>query len=1177
MKLKELFSQDINRPIETVIKADDQEHILQEVNEYVVTKEVTKKIADFFEAYNNYYGANGVWISGFFGSGKSHLLKILSYVLENKEYNGFKLGELFAKKIIEDEMLRGDILSATRIPSESILFNIDQQAQITSKGEEDAILSVFYRVFYDHMGYFGAQRHVAEFEHWLDQEKVYRRFREDYETLTGEPWLSARTKYFVPKVINAVTEVLSGIFNEPASEYKCILDTLRKDMVTSVDDFAAKIAAYLKSKPVGFRLNFFVDEVGQYISDNSRLMLNLQTIAETLATRTKGASWVLVTSQEDMQSVIGDMNKRQQNDFSRIQARFKIKIPLTSANVDEVIEKRLLNKKPEQQEKLYSVWRKEQANLETLLSFTQLGIQFRGFRDELDFSWKYPFLPYQFDLFQQCIRALSDHNAFQGRHASVGERSMLGVFQEVLKALGEKETGQLVSFDMLFDGLRSTLRGNIQNTINLAEKQLDNQFAIRVLKALFLVKYYQPFKTTARNVSVLMLENINMDLQKHEKAVKEALALLEQQIYINRNGDIFEFLTDEEKDIEKEIVNTDIDSQAVTQLIKDNIFDKIIRDSRIKYLEYKAEYEFTSKVDGIIFGKEKELTIEILTPNSDDYGEEDKYKARTMGYSTLVLFVLPPTDRLLQDLRLYLKTEKYIKQANVTGNENYRRILFDKSQQNIERGKIIELQLRQQLGEADVYLNGIKYITASAADGKNKIFNVFQDLVRLAYPNLKMLGSVVFSENTIRDAIRSSDTELWAGADANLSQAENEIVSLVSRRKMQMERTSLSDLRDHFIKKPYGWYPNAIWTITAMVFKRGKLEAQEDSNILSEEEFLSALFNNRRYSNVLLMPLAGVNPIIVKHLKEVYQEAFDESCPVTEARDVALAFKRKTAQMKDEVKTLLAYKDNYPFLKALEPLKEVLDKLSEKEYRYYLEHINDFDDKLLDFKEEILAPVKKFWNGGQKHIFDQVRTFVTGNQSNLEYVQGDELKTLQEVYHYPKPYKGTVMRDSKAAMDALQQKVLDLIEQEKEKIYAEVDRHKESLKSREEYSKLSESEQATLLQPFEDERHSLQEQRFIANIRQVKVKLETLLERQLNQMIHLAKKHDYASGVPAGAGDNGNSNGNAAAEPHYINKNNVKVRFGKKELRTEQDVEEYVEAIKDAFLEQINKNRRINL
>src|SRR5674476_625352 len=141
MILKEFFEKDISRTIETVIKADDQEHILDEVLEYVVTNVVAKKISDFFSAYNDYHGANGVWISGFFGSGKSHLLKILSYVLENKSCNGTHLGELFASKVTEDVKLKGDIQSCLRkIKSESILFNIDQQAQITAKSEENAIL-----------------------------------------------------------------------------------------------------------------------------------------------------------------------------------------------------------------------------------------------------------------------------------------------------------------------------------------------------------------------------------------------------------------------------------------------------------------------------------------------------------------------------------------------------------------------------------------------------------------------------------------------------------------------------------------------------------------------------------------------------------------------------------------------------------------------------------------------------------------------------------------------------------------------------------------------------------------------------------------------------------------------------------------------------------------------------
>src|SRR5699024_3018579 len=145
-----------------------------------------------------------------------------------------------------------------------------------------------------------------------------------------------------------------------------------------------------------------VDEVGQYISDNTKLMLNLQTVAETLETKTHGKSWILVTSQEDMDKVVGDLKASQRNDFSRIQARFKNKIPLTSSNVDEVIEKRLLDKNNQAAEKLSAIWEKEEANLETLLRF-QDGVQFNHFKSEADFVNKYPFIPYQFSLFQECM------------------------------------------------------------------------------------------------------------------------------------------------------------------------------------------------------------------------------------------------------------------------------------------------------------------------------------------------------------------------------------------------------------------------------------------------------------------------------------------------------------------------------------------------------------------------------------------------------------------------------------------------------------------------------------------------------------------------------------------------------------------------------------------------------
>lgn len=1163
MILKDFFLKDINRTIETVVKADDQEHVLDEVMEYVVTKEVSKKIGDFFSAYNDYHGANGVWISGFFGSGKSHLLKILSYVLENKEFNGYKLGELFAEKIEEDKILKADILSATRIPSESILFNIDQQAQITSKQEEDALLNVFYKVFNDHLGYFGAQRHVAEFERWIDNDGKYKEFQEEFEKVTGDFWSNARRKYFSPKVKEGIGQVLSKLMDDEPEKYYSIIDTLRNDSSISVDDFCTKVNEYIKTKPKGFRLNFFVDEVGQFISENTKLMLNLQTIAETLATRTKGNSWILVTSQEDMERVVGDMNRSQQNDFSKIQARFKLKIPLTSANVDEVIEKRLLSKTEPARELLKTAWKSEQSKMETLLSFSEVGVQFRGYQNEKDFISKYPFVSYQFDLFQQCIRALSNHNAFQGKHASVGERSMLGVFQHVIQQIETKDQKAFVSFDLLFEGIRSTIRGELQSAIILAEKMVDDAFAVKVLKALFMVKYYSNFKTTARNISTLMIDGIQVDLKEHDKKIQEALALLENQTYIQRSGDLYEYLTDDEKDIEEEIKSTDIDDSQVTNLFKEIIFDTIIGETKIRYIENKQEYDFTSKIDGVILGKEKELTVEIITPNFKDHDREDFFKSQTMGYNTLLMMVLPHDDHMLMDIRMYLKTEKYIRQNQSTTNkDNVKRILFEKAQQNTIRRTTLGTLLRRLLGESAVYMNGMKQDVNGSSDGKTRLVNAFQNLIKLAYPYLSMLGSIQFSEDTIKNIIRNRQDDLFGADDSTMSEAESEVLNIIHRRKQMSERTSLVDIRDHFAKRPYGWYQNAIFSIAAKLYKRGKVELSQDSNLLDDEGALNAFTNNRLYSNTLLEPQVDFDPRLIKDLMTVYSDFFDETCPAKEAKEVALAFKNKLTLELGWLNQMLMNRENYPFLSVLNPVTEFVEKLTKKEYTYYLTNVKDFEDDLLDFKEKTVDPIKRFWNGEQKNIYDSIRKFFSGDQSNLEYIQCEELDVLREVNEHETPYYGTLIKDAKSAKDALTKKVLSHIEEERKLTAGEIEKAITRIQSHDDFKALDDIKRKHVLKPFEDEIKKVKEQRFIANLRGTRAYVKgELLEQQLTEMAKLAN--------PADKDD--------TPTIKYQNIKNVRVNFSKTELKTSEDVEKYVEALKTKLNELINDNKRISL
>jgi len=285
-----------------------------------------------------------------------------------------------------------------------------------------------------------------------------------------------------------------------------------------------------------------------------------------------------------------------------------------------------------------------------------------------------------------------------------------------------------------------------------------------------------------------------------------------------------------------------------------------------------------------------------------------------------------------------------------------------------------------------VYMNGMKQEINGSSDGKTRLVNAFQNLIKLAYPNLKMLGSIQFSEDTIKAIIRDKQDDLFGTDDSTMSEAESEVLNIIHRRKKQSERTSLADIRDHFAKKPYGWYQNAVFSIVAKLYKRGKVELTQDSNLLDDDGVLGvldALMNNRLYSNTLLEPQVDYDPKLIKQLMTVYSDYFDEPCPAKEAKEVALAFKNKLNleygwKLNLEygwLNQMLMNKGTYPFLSELEPVAELVERLIKKDYTYYLTNVKDFEDDLLDFKEKTVDPIKRFWNGEQKNIYDSIRLF----------------------------------------------------------------------------------------------------------------------------------------------------------------------------------------------------------
>lgn len=1173
--LKQIFQKPVNRPIEGVIKADDEASLRLEIEEYVLTNEVEKRLESFLDAYNNYEGANGVWVSGFFGSGKSHLLKMLALLLENRQIDGVSALDLFLPKCGDNEILRGDLKRAFSIPSKSILFNIDQKADVISKTQIDALLAVFVKVFDETCGYYGKQGHIAQFERDLDSRGLYDQFKSAYEATTGRTWQSGREQALLEgkNIANAYAQVTG----DDETSAIGILDKYRTQYKVSIEDFADQVNAFIDRQSADFRLNFFVDEVGQYIADNVKLMTNLQTIAESLATKCRGRAWVIVTAQEDMGSVVGEMDKQQGNDFSKIQARFANRMKLTSADVAEVIQKRLLTKNEDGVGQLSNIYHAQSNNFKTLFDFADGSVSYKNFQDRDHFIHSYPFIPYQFALFQSAIQNLSLHNAFEGKHSSVGERSMLGVFQQVAIQIEEHEIGQLATFDLMFEGIRTALKSQIQRAIIQAEGHLDNPFAIRLLKTLFLVKYVKEFKPTLRNLCILMLDGFNQDLPALRNRVEEALNLLEQQTYVQRNGELYDYLTDEEKDVEEEIKNTEVESTDVAAELEKIIFDNIIKNRKIRYDQNGQDYPFTRKLDERLFGREYELCIHVISPFHENADNQATLVMHSYGRDELLL-VLPSDERLVRDVLMYKRTEKYIRQnISVTQQEAVKRILNDKGFQNRERNADIQQRVQLLMGKAKLFVSGGE-IEIGSEDAQSRVVRGFHELIARAYPNLRMLRGINYTENDIGKYLKYSEDGLFGNDVTSLAESEQEMLAFIQSNNRGGVRTTLKSLMERFERKPYGWYYAAVLCTLANLCARGKVEARTDGNLLEENELERALRNTHAHGNLVLDPQVEYTVSQIRALKEFYEDFFDHPPRASEAKALGSETAEAFQQLTQQLTSLTGLVAQYPFLSALTPVLDKLKELNGKPYTWYLTELVRQEDSLLAIKEGVIDPIRKFMSGPQKGIFDDARKFVQTQEPNFAYVTSDVPASIQSVLNDPSCFKGNRIQQIKSELDVLALEIDKQVQEVRTQSIEKLNTLQQRMHGLEEFKKLPDVRMAELDAPYQELVEHIKQQSLIAVINdRLRYFEEQGYQKLLDKILVLvAPKPTIATGNVDAKEQDDNPPAKQTAAQSVLSRN-INIDFGKAWLQNENDVDSFLKAMRKALLEEIRKGKRIQI
>lgn len=727
MRIQNMFYDDINREINGVIKVDqDTESIIeQELSEYVITRELKKHFISFFNYYSDSFDRptadTGVWISGFFGSGKSHFLKILSYILDNRMVDGKAAIEYFIEdKKIKDEFVLADMKLAAGVSSDVILFNIDSKSGMgDTQNNKEAILSVFLKVFNQHLGYYGANPFLADLERHLVDEGKYEEFKTAFFEIRGKEWAESRHQFrFIQDHVCQSLVKIDYMSMEAAKNW-CESSTGVYNI--DVSTFAKMVNDYIKKKGNNHHVVFLVDEIGQYIGDDSKLMLNLQTVTEDLGSACKGKAWVVVTSQQDIDSI----TKTKGNDFSKIQGRFDTRLSLSSANVDEVIRKRILQKTESGNQTLGLLYDEKDTIIKNLIIFND-GIEKKLYSDRKNFAAVYPFVPYQFNLLASVLTSIRTHGA-SGKHLAEGERSMLALFKESAMKVMEHSEGTIVPFNMFYDALEQFLdhshKGVIIRALDneyLNPERLDDCFEVNVLKTLFMIKYVKEVVANVENITSLMVSDIDDDRIALKDKVEEALKKLVRQTLVQKNGEIYVFLTDEEQEINREIESQNVEISEVIGKVAELIFDGLYDEKKYRYPKFNGRYTFgfNQFVDDRPYKANQnfDISLKILTPN---------YEIVTMG---------PPSaeDMLRELLAMGVDEGVLITAREFGGSDTY------------ATSQIIAAALDTHgVEEEDIILAGRQAIDGDTAQVGSQIAE------KLHIPQVSYAGKIVKEGNTL--------------------------------------------------------------------------------------------------------------------------------------------------------------------------------------------------------------------------------------------------------------------------------------------------------------------------------------------------------------------------------------------------------------------------------------------
>lgn len=720
-KIRDILSRDLNQKIEEIIKVDqaDEQAVYSEITEYIATDSIRSQYAALLkaiaEAPSDPHESIGVWISGFFGSGKSSFAKNLGYALQNRKILGQDFSALFKKQIGDEHVSNLIDLINTRYPMEAIMFDIAKEQD--TRRHTQRIAEFIYAVVLRHLDY-AEDFDIAELEIELEAEGKLEQFIAKCKEIHGKDWHIIRKGAQRISRASAVLHALDPITYPSADSWA---KTQREhDTTITVAKVVQRTFELFHRRRPGKAIVFIIDEVGQHVARSVDKIEDLRATVEEFgrvgrnllkARKITAPCWIIVTSQEKLDEVVAAIDSRRV-ELAKLQDRFAHRIDLAPSDIREVATKRVLAKKAEAIPLLRELYNNNQGALNAALRLERTSRRTDVSLD--DFIQFYPYPPHYIDI---CISIMSGIRLQPGapKHLGGSNRTIIKQAYEMLVSertrLADHPIGTLVTLDRVYELVEGNLSNERRTDIYEISQRFkgdpDEQWIIRVSKVVCLLEFVRDLPRTESNIAAFLVDKVGDSPPVQQ--VKEALKKLNEAQFIRNTEEGWKLQTALEKNWETEKKSFDPRPRDRNDIVRDaikNIFsDPLLRTYRHK--TYRT-FKIGVSLDGISID-EGDIKLNLFKAEDLDELphriEEARDESRQKTHENDIYWVFnltPEIDQLVAQLFASKKmVEKYDQlrvQNKITSDEatclqdeknlvlTYEARLKDKIIESLERG-----------------------------------------------------------------------------------------------------------------------------------------------------------------------------------------------------------------------------------------------------------------------------------------------------------------------------------------------------------------------------------------------------------------------------------------------------------------------------------------------------------